>query len=113
MLGFDGPALADAVVRPWGLGDDVAAAMRRLDPAKPVGAVSGDWAWLRASASAANEAVDAVSALPPAAITAARSVKAETAALQPVVQRYGPALRIGIGTLRDALRGAAEAMGEK
>ena len=109
VLGFDGSALADAVVRPWGLGDDLAWAMRRIDPAQPVGTITGDWARLRASASAANEAVDAMN--PPTA--AARSVKAETAALLPVVNRYGPALRIGIGALRDALREAAEAMGEE
>ena len=112
VLGFDAPALADALARQWGLGDDLAAAMQRLDPAKPVGPIAGDWAWLRASASAANEAVDAVSALNTAAATAARAVKAETDALLAVVHRYGPVLRIGIGALRDALRGAAEAMAE-
>ena len=107
VLGVDPPTLADAVVRQWAVGDGLVHAMQRLDPGQPVGAVSGDWAWLRAAASAANEAVDAVSLT-----AAARAVKAENDALQTVVQRYGPALRIGMATLRDALRRATEALSE-
>ncbi len=95
VLGIDIESLGAAVARHWGLDDSVLTLIRRLPPAVPVRSVEGDDEMLRAVASCANEAIDAL-ALPPQRVLPA---------LQRVAQRYGRALEIGMRDLQAALQG--------
>lgn len=99
VLGADIESLGAAVARHWGLTDDVLHMVRRLPPDRPVRAADTDSDTLRLAASAANEAVDAVTSLAPQKVGAA---------LQQVVQRYGRALDI---TLKDVTEGLQAARG--
>jgi non-specific serine/threonine protein kinase len=105
VLGVDIETLGSAVARQWGLGDDVMHMARRLPPEAPVRKPDSDAEVLRLTASAANEAVDAVHLL--AAPRAA-------AALAQVAQRYARALSLtgreigeGLQAGRDALHKGA------
>jgi eukaryotic-like serine/threonine-protein kinase len=95
VLGADLEAIGLAVARQWGLPDAVLMMIRRLPQATPVRAVDDDDGLLRAVASCAHEAVEAL-ALPAARVQAA---------LTQVAQRYARALRLNPRDLLDAVRG--------
>jgi len=101
VLGTDIESLGTTVGRHWGLGDDVMHMARRLAPEAPVRKPDSDAEVLRLTASAANEAVDAVSTL-----TGSRA----TAALNQIAVRYARALGINVRELGDALKAAREAL---
>ena len=95
VLGADIDAIGLAVARHWGFDDGLLKLMQRLPLATPVRNPDTDDDLLRASASCANEAVDALALPAPKAL----------AALQRVAQRYGRVLGIDLRDLQDALRG--------
>ncbi len=99
VLGVDVESFGSAVARQWGLGDEILHMIRRLPIDAPVRKPDGDPDVLRLVASAANEAVDIVSHLPPQKISAALGV---------VAQRYARVLRINTRSLVDALHEARE-----
>jgi non-specific serine/threonine protein kinase len=98
VLGADIEAIGAAVARHWGLDDGVLALVRRLPMATPVRSLEGDDDTLRAVASCANEAIDAL-ALPTPRVGAA---------LHRVVARYGRALDFGVKELQAALQAPAQ-----
>jgi eukaryotic-like serine/threonine-protein kinase len=97
VLGADIDAIGQAVARHWGFDEAMLKLVQRLPLATPVRTPDGDDDLLRATASCANEAVDAM----------AQPAPKVAAALQRVVQRYGRVLDIGPRELQDALRGEA------
>lgn len=97
VLGTDTEALGAAVARLWGLGEEVQHMIRRLSATKPVRAPDSDADVLRVAASAANEAVDAMTRLPAAKIGAA---------IVQVAQRYARVLHLSPKDLQEALQGA-------
>ncbi len=101
VLGVDIDALGAAVVKHWGLGDEMLHMMRRMPTGKPVRKPDSDTDMLRAAASAANEAVDAMTLLPAAKVPAA---------LVQVAQRYARVLELTVRDLQDALQGARAAL---
>lgn len=94
VLGADIEALGAAVARQWGLDDAVLHLIRRLPLTTAPRAVASDDDMLRAVASCAIEAVDAL------ALPAAR----RPTALQRVVQRYGRILHIDLRDLQKELK---------
>jgi non-specific serine/threonine protein kinase len=101
VLGVDIESLGAAVARHWGLGEEVQHMMRRLPLDRAVRTSDGDADVLRTAASAANEAVDAVTLQPPARIAHA---------LSQVSQRYARVLNIGVRELQEALQAARTAL---
>jgi HD-like signal output (HDOD) protein len=101
VLGVDTQALGAAVARHWGLGDEMQHMMRRMPAGKPVRRPDGDTDMLRVAASAANEAVDAMTQLPAARVSAA---------VAQVAQRYARVLELTVRDLQDALQGARAAL---
>lgn len=97
VLGADIESIGAAVARHWGLGDEVQHMIRRLPVSKPVRHPDSDADMLRAAASAANEAVDAMTRLPSPRIGAA---------LAHVAQRYARVLELSPKELQEALQGA-------
>lgn len=97
VLGADIESIGAAVARHWGLGDEVQHMIRRLPVNKPVRHPDSDADMLRAAASAANEAVDAMTRLPTPRIGAA---------LAHVAQRYARVLELSPKELQEALQGA-------
>ncbi|MBX3619978.1 MAG: HDOD domain-containing protein [Rhizobacter sp.] len=97
VLGVDIESMGAAVAKHWGLSDDVLHMVRRLPEGRPVRVADTDSDMLRLAASAANEAVDAVSLLPPQRVGAA---------LQNVAQRYGRALSITVKDITEGLQAA-------
>lgn len=97
VLGVDIDAIGAAVVRWWGLGEDIAHMMRRHPTTAAVRTADSDGEQLRLAASCANEAVDAM-ALP---------AKRVQQALLTVVQRYGRLLAFGLRELQEVLQGDA------
>jgi non-specific serine/threonine protein kinase len=95
VLGADIEAIGLAVARHWGLDDAVLGLVRRQPLATPVRSLDNDDDLLRAVASCANEAVDALTLPGPRM----------NAALQRVVSRYGRALDFGVRELQAALQG--------
>lgn len=95
VLGADIEAIGAAVARHWGLDDTVLGLVRRLPVSTPVRHPESDDEVLRALASCANEALDAV------AQPAARVMPA----LQRVVARYGRTFDFGLKDLQAALQG--------
>ncbi len=95
VLGADSEAIGLAVARHWGLDESVLALVRRLPLATPVRTLDSDDELLRAVASCANEAVDALALPAPRVATA----------LHRVVSRYGRALDFGVRELQAALQG--------
>ena len=95
VLGVDVDAIGLAVARSWGLHDSLLTMMRRLPAATPVRGADSDDDIVRALASCANEAVDAVG------LPAARQLPA----LQRVVARYGRQFNISLRDLNGALQG--------
>jgi HD-like signal output (HDOD) protein len=100
VLGVDTEALGLAVIRHWGLGDEMLHMARRVPTGKPVRRPDNDTDLLRVAASAANEAVDAM-ALPPARVGAA---------LTQVAQRHARVLELSVRDLQEALQGARAAL---
>ena len=101
VLGIDIESLGAAVARQWGLGDDVMHMARRLPPEAPVRKPDSDAEMLRLTASAANDAVDAVGLhTGPRAVTA----------IGHVAQRYGRALMISARDITDALEAARDVL---
>ncbi len=94
VLGVDVEQIGAAVARHWGLVDEVLVMVRRHPLSTPVRSADHDADVLRATASCANEAVDAV-ALPPSL---------RGAALERVTQRYARLLQIGMTELNAALK---------
>jgi len=101
VLGVDIESLGAAVARHWGLGEDVQHMIRRLPLDRAVRTPDGDADVLRTAAAAANEAVDAVSMLPPTRMAHGLGV---------VAQRYARALEIGARDLHEALQAARVAL---
>jgi len=101
VLGVHVPALGAAVARQWGLGEEVLHMVRRVPADAPVRKPDGDAELLRLVASAANEAVDAVTMLP------ARRIGS---ALERVAERYARVLKISPRILHDTLRDARTAL---
>ena len=99
VLGIDIESLGKAVARHWGLSDDVMHIIRRLPSEAPVRKPDTDADVLRLTASAANDAVDAISSR-----TGPRAV----AAVGQVAQRYARALGINARDVNDALQAARE-----
>jgi non-specific serine/threonine protein kinase len=97
VLGADIDAIGQAVARHWGFDEVLLKLMQRLPLDTPVRNPDSDDDLLRASASCANEAVDALALPAPKALPA----------LQRVAQRYGRVLGIDLRDLQDALRGEA------
>lgn len=104
VIGVDIESLGHAVARHWGLGDDVMHMARRLPPEAVVRrpTTDDDDEILRLTASAANDAIDAVDLAdgPP------------TAALDKVAQRYARALGLTVRDFAAALQSARDAMRE-
>jgi non-specific serine/threonine protein kinase len=96
VLGVDIEAIGAAVARHWGLDETVLHIIRRLPMGTTPRAVDNDDDLLRALASCANEAVDAM-ALP---------ATQRAAQMRRVAQRYVRTLRIGWRELQDALNAA-------
>jgi non-specific serine/threonine protein kinase len=94
VLGADIEGIGAAVARHWGLDDTVLHLIRRMPLATPPRTIDNDDDMLRAVASCANEAVDALD-LPE---------ERRSQALRRVAQRYGRALHIKLEDLQDALR---------
>ncbi|WP_119288894.1 serine/threonine protein kinase [Azohydromonas sediminis] len=94
VLGCDIEGLAAAVARHWGMDDAVLHMMRRLPPTVPVRQPDHDDDVLRAVASAAHEAIDAL-ALP---------AREQHAALERVAQRYARVLGLNLRDLQAALQ---------
>jgi eukaryotic-like serine/threonine-protein kinase len=101
VLGVNTDSLGAAVARHWGLSDDIIHMIRRLPPNRPVRSARGDADQLRMAASAANEAVDAITQLPAAKVGAG---------LATVVQRYARSLGITLRELNQALQAARGAL---
>ncbi|MFT3665402.1 HDOD domain-containing protein [Piscinibacter sp.] len=101
VLGVDIESLGAAVARHWGLGDEVQHMIRRIAADRPVHQPDDDADMLRAAASAANEAVDAMTRLPSAQIGAA---------VQQVAQRYARVLELSPREVQEALQGARAAL---
>jgi eukaryotic-like serine/threonine-protein kinase len=94
VLGVNSEEVGAAVARHWGLGDEVLHMIRRLPKDAHVRTADGDGERLRATASAANEAVDAACDLPPARLAQALSV---------LTQRYARVLNASVRDVQDAL----------
>ena len=101
VLGVDFDSLRAAVVRHWGLGDEVQQMIRRLPADKAVRTPDADAEVLRATASAANELADAVGLQPP---------QRAAAAVGQVAVRYARVLKITTKDVREALQGARSAL---
>jgi non-specific serine/threonine protein kinase len=101
VLGVDIEALGAAVARHWGLGEDVQHMIHRLPRDRSPRTPDGDADVLRTAASAANDAVDAVTLLPAARMAHGLSV---------VAQRYARALEITARDLQEALQAARVAL---
>jgi non-specific serine/threonine protein kinase len=101
VLGVDIESLGVAVARHWGLGEDVMHMVRRLPAQAPVRKPDNDAEVLRLTASAANDAVDAVQRL-----SGPRAV----AAFGQVAQRYARALAVSARDVADAFQAAQEAL---
>lgn len=101
VLGVGIESLGSTVARHWGLSDDVLHMARRLPGDAPVRKPDNDADMLRITASAANEAVDALGLLPAARVPPA---------LGQVAQRYARALGIDSRDLVNAFQAAPEAL---
>lgn len=100
VLGTDIDALARATARQWGLTDEVVTMIQRLPSERPVRSTEQDRDLLRATASAANEVVDAQERLHGPALVAA---------LEQVARRYGRMLGVQARDIAEALQNARDA----
>jgi hypothetical protein len=95
VFGTDISGMTNVVARHLGLSDDVLQMIRRLPLDKPVRSADGDGDLLRATASAANEVVDALTHLP---------VTRQAPAIEQIGKRYGRLLGIQPKDIHDALQ---------
>jgi non-specific serine/threonine protein kinase len=98
-MGIDIDTLALAVVKQWGLNEDVIHMVRRLPLDRPVRAADSDADLLRAAASCGNEIVDVVSRL---------AAAQQAAAMSNIANRYHRLLGVSARDLADALQEARE-----
>ena len=122
VLGIDIEALGAAVARHWGLGEEMLHMIRCLPKDKPVRAAENDSEVLRMTASAANEAVDAMvlsqaqeaeasGAAPGAAMGAAKIASTRASAQRNLpAQRYAKTLGLTPRRVQEALAAAREAL---
>jgi non-specific serine/threonine protein kinase len=101
VLGVDIEALGAAVAKHWGLGEDVQHMIRRLPRERAARTPESDADTLRTAASAANDAVDAVTLLPAARMNHGLGI---------VAQRYARALELTTRELQEALQAARVAL---
>ena len=101
VLGVNSEDVGAAVARHWGLGDEVLHMIRRLPKNLPVRMPDGDDDRLRATASAANDAVDAASHLAGPRLAQALSALA---------QRYGRSLNVNLRDVQEALDKGRQAL---
>jgi len=101
VLGVDIESLGAAVARHWGLGEDVQHMIHRLPRDRPARPPESDADMLRTAASAANDAVDAVSLLPANRVSHGLGV---------VAARYARAMDIDVRNLQEALQIARAAL---
>lgn len=101
VLGIDCEELGAAVAKYWGLGEEMQHMMRCLPKDRPVRTPDGDTDLLRATASAANEAVDAISFLPAPKMGPALAL---------IAQRYARVLNVEAQGLHEALKRARESL---
>ncbi len=101
VLGVDFDALRSAVVRQWGLGEEVVKMIRPLPRDKSVRMPATDIEILRATASAAVELAEAGALTPPARCAAA---------LSQVAARYSRVLKVSVRNLRETLQNASWAV---
>jgi non-specific serine/threonine protein kinase len=102
VLGIEYEALGLAVAKHWGLDDELVQALRPLNLQSPVRKPDDRGDVLRAVASAANEALNAIEQ--PAA--------KQAQALSQVVQRYARAINITLKEVQDAVHAARKAIDE-
>jgi non-specific serine/threonine protein kinase len=95
VLGVDVESLGAAVAKQWGLGDDVMHMVRRLPSTASVRKPDNDADVLRLIASAANDAVDAVTL---------QTGSRVAIAIGQIAQRYGRSLGITVRELTEALQ---------
>ena len=95
VLGVEIEAFGAAVARHWGLDDSVLHMIRRFPANAAVRAIEDDDDMLRATASCANDVVDALS----------MPARHSHAAMQRVAQRYGRALNLTLRDLQMAAQG--------
>jgi non-specific serine/threonine protein kinase len=101
VLGVDFDTLRSAVVRQWGLGEDLVQMIRPLPLDKPVRTPGSDAEFLRATASAASELVAASDIQPPQRCTEA---------LTHLASRYSRVLKVSLADLRETLVNARAAV---
>ncbi|MEK8045833.1 HDOD domain-containing protein [Ideonella margarita] len=94
VLGVDVEVLGLAVAQHWGLDDSVQHLIRRIPPDSPVRQPEGDNDILRATASCANDLVDALT----------QPARRVPAALKNVAQRYARPLAISPREMQEALQ---------
>lgn len=94
VLGADVEVLGLAVARHWGLDESVLQMIRRLPPSGPVHHPEGDAEVLRATASCANDLIDAL----------AQPARRVNTALNSVANRYARALGISAREMQEALQ---------
>ena len=101
VLGVNIETLGAAVARHWGLGEDVQHMIHRLPRDRPARTPDSDADMLRTAASAANDAVDAVSLLPATRVSHGLGL---------VAQRYARAMEISVRDLQEAMQTARVAL---
>jgi non-specific serine/threonine protein kinase len=122
VLGIDIEALGAAVARHWGLGEEMLHMIRCLPKDRPVRAAESDSDTLRITASAANEAVDALLAsmaegaeggpvVAGSSTTLSKAAAAKAAAVRNLpAQRYAKSLGLTPRGVQEALATAREAL---
>ncbi len=101
VLGVTIEEMGAAVARHWGMGDEVLHMVRPLSKVAPVRGPDNDNDLLRATASAANEAVDAAHSLKPPQLVPALTV---------ISQRYAKVLNANLGAFQDALESGKQVL---
>lgn len=101
VLGVDIETIGTAVVRHWGLGDEMQHMIHRLPHERHPPAVQSDADMLLTAASCANDAVDAITLLP---------AQKQGAALGAIAQRYARSLGVTVADVVEALKAARSAL---
>jgi eukaryotic-like serine/threonine-protein kinase len=101
VLGVTIEEMGAAVARHWGMGDEVLHMIRPLSKVAPVRGPDNDNDLLRATASAANEAVDAAQTLKPPQLTHALSA---------IAQRYAKVLHANLSVFQEALESGKQVL---
>jgi hypothetical protein len=99
VLGWRLDELSAGVVQALGLGDELAAMVRAIPPDKLPSAGQTDWEILRASAWAANEAID---------VASHGALASQNKLLDAICQRYGRTLELSVESLGQALAQAQD-----